>query len=264
MVGQKNLLSRLTKWEVEKIPHFIVITGFKGSGKFTVAKLISDKLQANFSVCGIKVDEIREVINTAYNVREKVVYCIKDADTMRAEAKNALLKITEEPPESAYFILTVSDASTLLDTIKSRATVLDMEPYSPDDLMEYCNLRGYTENVTDICDIAGTPYEVDLLVDYGQDFLDSVELVIDNIIDVQLGNAFKSANKLAIKNEEGYDLRVFWEAVVNVCLNKIHEPTMRYANMAIVTIPYTLKVTKLGVNKQQLYDAWVFEIRGIV
>lgn len=262
MIGQKKLIDTISKLTVDNMPHFIVFVGERGSGKTTLSKFVADTIGATFTISGIKVDEIREVINTAYTIREKTVYCIQNADTMRNEAKNAMLKITEEPPANAWFILTVEDDSNLLATIKSRANVFYIEPYTVEELKTYIH-KNYNEagdEVTTICNLASTPYEVDKLIEYGKEFIEYVELVADNIAEVEPANAFKSSCKLAIKNDAGYDLKLFWRVFVDVCIRRIHDD-IKYANGALVTIPYECKVMKLGVNKQQLYDSWVFEIR---
>lgn len=259
IIGQKNILNYVDN--LTEVPHFIVFIGSKGSGKTTLATYIADKLNATFSVCGTKVDEIREVIDTAYHTKDPIVYCIRNADTMRAEAKNAMLKITEEPPENAWFIMTVEDDGSLLDTIKSRALVIYLEPYSKDELSNYYKLK--YDGVPRYIDIATTPYEVDMLQEYGQDFIDYVELVVDNIAEVASANAFKSANKLALKKDEGYDLKLFWNTFVQTCLNRLDDDVLWYSQGVCETLPYVAKVQKLGVNKQQLYDSWVFSIREV-
>ena len=265
MIGQKNLINKINSISIDKFPRFLVLVGDKGSGKTTLSHLIADNLKAEFALSGIKVDEIREVINTAYNVRDKVVYCIKDADTMRNEAKNAMLKITEEPPKNAYFIMTVQDDSSLLDTIKSRAFVLYMEPYTIDDLKEYyhTNYTAADSDIDIVCDIATTPYEIDKLIEYGGDFIEYVSLVVDNIAEVEPANAFKSSDKLALKKEEGYDLKLFFKVFCKVCMDKLEIDLEHYAHGVVATVDYINKCGRLGVNKQQLYDSWVFDIREV-
>jgi len=70
-----------------------------------------------------KVKEVREVVATSVirpNDGEFKVYIFADADTMRAECQNALLKFTEEPPPYVRIIFTAKSPDLLLDTIKSR------------------------------------------------------------------------------------------------------------------------------------------------
>jgi replication-associated recombination protein RarA len=268
VIGQKNILEWLEK-NAENMSNFIIFVGPRGGGKTMLAKILAKKLQANFATCGIKVDEIREVIDTAYKVSDKTVYCIQDADLMKAGAKNAMLKITEEPPKNAYFVLTVRDESTLLGTIKSRGTLFNLQPYTQDELKRYfySNIASEGSNYPEldtITRIARTPFEVDLITKYGKEFLDYVELVVDNISEVQPANAFKSANKLAFKDEtDKYDIELFFNTFIEICLNRIVKNPIKYANGVRVTAPYLLKCSKLGANKQQLYDMWVFAIREV-
>lgn len=269
MIGQRRINNWIDNLDCDNFPNFILLSGGKGSGKTTIAKTIAKKLNATFTVAGIKVDEIREVIDTAYTVKDKTLYCIQEADTMRNEAKNALLKITEEPPKNAYFVLTVCDDSTVLDTIKSRAMCFTLDPYTFEELQKYFWSLSYVssdvskEEVETICTIATTPYEVERLIEYGKDFIDFVNLVVDFISEVEPANAFKTSNKLAIKSDEGYDLKLFWEVFVYVCMKRLEEDCLKYTKGACATIPYIAKIQKLGVNKQQVYDSWVFEIREV-
>lgn len=269
MVGQVRILNYIDSLNTKNIPSFLILLGGKGSGRTMLAKHFANSIDATFTTCGIKVDEIRSIIDTAYKTREKVVYCIQDADTMRNEAKNAMLKITEEPPKNAYFVMTVENDSTLLDTIKSRAMVLSLDPYTKKELEQYfysTTNEGGSE-IKLISDIATTPYEVDKMIEYGKDFIDYVNLVIDNIANVEPANAFKAGGRIALKNEEDkYDFKLFLNAFIELCINRIYEDTKNsyhYSKGIDVTIPYLNKVSHIGVNKQQLYDAWVFEIRGV-
>ena len=178
MIGQKKVLDHIDKLN-KNIPKFIVLIGPKGSGKRTVARYIAEKLDAFYSVCGIKVDEIREMIDTANIVSLDTVFCIEDADLMRNEAKNALLKITEEPPAHAYFILTISNEGSMLDTIASRADVIHLQPYTKQELCEYWESKYDETTWKDMfCDTATTPYEIDLLVKYGSEFIEYVTLLL--------------------------------------------------------------------------------------
>lgn len=54
------------------------------------------------------------------------VSIIKDADLMESKAQNALLKTLEEPPQSNFFILTAKSRSAIIDTVKSRVSILEL------------------------------------------------------------------------------------------------------------------------------------------
>ncbi len=75
----------------------------------------------------IQVEQIRQMVSDAYvrpSQADKKVYIIRDAGTMNPTAQNAALKILEEPPEHAVFILCTDSAESLLATVRSRCTVV--------------------------------------------------------------------------------------------------------------------------------------------
>ena len=152
MIGQENNLEIIKKWRCNKsIPRFIIISGARGSGRLTLAKVIMKMINAKGIIMGNSIDDVRETIENAYNITDATCYIFRNADDMRNEAKNALLKVVEEPPNSAYFIMTVENIDNMLGTIKSRGTVLKMQPYSRKELkslcedellLEYCSTPG--------------------------------------------------------------------------------------------------------------------------
>ena len=265
MIGQTKVRDKIKQLiDNNRCPSFIVLIAPRGYGKRTLAKYISYMLNATYAPCGAKVDEIREVIDTAYKVREKVLYCIEDGDLMRNEAKNAMLKITEEPPESAYFCLNVSDERYLLDTIRSRGTVFHLDLYSMNELKQYYGTLDSTKTLDEkLYQIANCPGELNLLMQYGSDFLEYVDLVMDNIAEVEPANAFKSSSKLALKTDEGYDLNLFFRSFCWECINRIKQDPLRYSQGVLATSPFVNQSMQSGVNKQQLYDMWVFKIREV-
>jgi DNA polymerase-3 subunit delta' len=56
------------------------------------------------------------------------VFIVEDADTMNDQAANALLKTLEEPPPTSHLILTTSNPTALLATIRSRCQIIRFAP----------------------------------------------------------------------------------------------------------------------------------------
>ena len=221
-----------------------------------------------FADIGIGVDAIRDIVSNAYKVTNPIIYLIADADNMSNAAKNALLKVTEEPPNNAYFIMTLEDENNTLETIRSRGTVFHMDRYTPDEIGDYFYDKYHANHgkddeviVKELCD---TPGDVDILVKMGiKEFYDYVQLVVDNIAEVSLANAFKIPSKVALKEDsEGYDLRLFWKAFMKITF----ETKVGYENWGLaveVTTKYLQKLRIKGINKQMLIDNWVLEIRDL-
>ncbi len=84
-----------------------------------------EKDKKEFSVKIIR-DYIKPEAYVKPNEGEGRIFIIKDAETMNISAQNALLKILEEPPTGVRFILCCDNAVSMLETIRSRATVYSL------------------------------------------------------------------------------------------------------------------------------------------
>lgn len=74
----------------------------------------------------IQVAAVRAMVADAQimpNEAARKVYLIHDADTMNLPAQNALLKLLEEPPAGAAFVLCTGNPALLLPTVRSRCAV---------------------------------------------------------------------------------------------------------------------------------------------
>ena len=79
----------------------------------------------------IAVDQIRALRADAYvrpNQGARKVYVIDPADAMNPAAQNALLKVLEEGPAYAAFLLLAGEPGKLLDTVRSRCEPLRLPP----------------------------------------------------------------------------------------------------------------------------------------
>lgn len=270
MIGQKKLQEQIiNQINNDTFPRFSIITGFKGSGKKTLIHTIAPYFNSNVVFLeDVKVDTIRSMITTAYKVSDKTIYVIPDADNMSLAAKNTILKVTEEPPYNAYFIMTLTDTSLTLPTILSRGMVYRIEVYTPNDILEYVkenyeHLDSYDRDI--IVDIAETPLEVNQLVSYDvKTFYNYVELVVSNIAEVSGANSFKIADKIELSKEdtEKFDLKLFWKIFMNICLIELRESyDIKYSDAIRITSKCLQDLNITGINKQMLFDVWLLEIR---
>ena len=79
----------------------------------------------------IKIAQTRELVEEAYyRPREgrQRFFIIDEADRLRDEAANSLLKTLEEPPPTSTLILLTSRPNSLLQTIRSRAQRINFAP----------------------------------------------------------------------------------------------------------------------------------------
>lgn len=155
------------------ISHFYLISGPAGSGKHTLARLLAAAIMCRGSdvpcmgctACrkimadthpdfitvtdpehknvAVKiVREIREDMFILPNEADRKIYLFPQE--LGVEGQNALLKILEEPPEYGVFILLSENPETLLPTVRSRCTQLQMQSL-PENILRSALQNAYPE-----------------------------------------------------------------------------------------------------------------------
>lgn len=268
--GQKELLSDInTLIDKNKFPHFAILVGGVGFGKKLLADYIAMRLGANFVPCGIKAEEVRDVIYNSYTVAEKTLYMFFDCDDMSVTSKNALLKVTEEPPNDSYFIMTVQDLSSVLGTIISRATVFYMNPYSVNDIDEYIKKNGFdfddkTHSI--VRQICACPNDVriasssDIKVVY-----DTADKFIQYIGAVNLANELKISQSLDIKKDDSEKINtvMFMRCILLCCSQMISQDGVIPDDIKVFysiikeTSKSLIEFQTKGSNRQSVIDNWI-------
>ena len=268
MIGQKVLLDRI-KGQVErgKFPRFSIFIGESGSGKRTLAKEVASLMQASCSmVPDVKVDTIREVIEAAYKIDLPIIYVLADCDNLSTNAANALLKVVEEPPKNAYFILTCENLENLLPTIKSRGVTYMLEPYTYEDKLDFLAWEKQLDEEDEafILEVAANLGDLQKFLAINiKEFRDYVNLVIDNIAVVQGSNAFKIGDKISLKDDDKYNLKLFWRAFSCICVDRMTgEDALKYAVAVALTGDAIQQLSIKGINKDMLFSSWVLDIRS--
>lgn len=93
----------------------------------------------------IKIEKIRQMQEKVLEkpiISKKKVYIIKDADCMTKEAGNCLLKTLEEPPSFITIIMTGSNESMFLNTIRSRCMKIAFNKIKDNLLQQYLQNKG--------------------------------------------------------------------------------------------------------------------------
>lgn len=266
MIGQKRLLNELT----QHLPRFTILVGDKGSGKKTLCHEVS-RIHENMNFCfepDNKVDTVRQVITESYKNTSPTVYIFTDADNMSGNAKNALLKVTEEPPNNSYFILTLESLSNTLETIRSRGVAYYMDNYTEDELHEYT--FSIDSDMTDerwrlVKAICENPGEVrDVVIDFDiVEFYNYVDKVVSYIDKASGSNVFKISMNIKLKDDaKGYDLKLFFRTFILVCRNRYEqEKNIKYLHGIQVTSTYLSELYITGISKQGVLDLWILDVR---
>lgn len=257
IIGQKKNLELIKKWRMNKdFPRFIIIAGDAGSGRFTLAKSIikSAGLEGIVHECGI--DAVRTAIEESYNIATPTLHIFKDADGMSVNAKNALLKVVEEPPKNAYFCMTVRNIDGMLGTIKSRATVIKMEAYTRNEL----------ESVTD------DQIKLEYFKNIGQMKIDRKDLdraircsseIIESLATLNRSKLFKSATLLKAKKTDTD--KIDCDLFMNVFEKNIEENIVRgfchvsYQDLSIIA-KYKRYLNMNTINKKACIESMLLSI----
>ena len=152
VLGQDHVTSILRRaLEQGKIAHAYLLTGPRGVGKTSVARILAHEINhlpydddsSNLDIIEIDaasnngVDDIRALREKAQVPpvsAPKKVYIIDEVHMLSKSAFNALLKTLEEPPEHVVFILATTDADRLPATILSRVQQFFFRPI-PTEIM---------------------------------------------------------------------------------------------------------------------------------
>lgn len=263
MIGQNNNKQFINNLIANnKLPRFIIISGTRVSGKATLANYIAQQLTAPLIEAETGVNGVRDIISQAYKSPIPICYLIRHADELSKSALNALLKVTEEPPKQAYFILTTNNYGNLLDTLKSRGTTIRMEPYSQHDLWR----ADKSGQLIDYCDTVGKIRET---VESGDkaEMIAFCNSVLDNISRVTLTNALKIGSKIQFKDTDTdkYPIPMFFDMMKSVCRSRMiqhrHEEDLfghiRYYQIAC---EYASKMQAKSVKKDALFDRFIIDM----
>lgn len=266
MIGQKHLIEVIDSLINEQVlPKFIILVGLRGSETNQIVEYIEKQCGSITLDMGTSVNDVREAITRMQTIGSDNVLCtFKDADNMSISAKNALLKIVEEPPKNVRIIMTLQSLNSMPDTIRSRASVMTLLPYTTTEIGEYASRYNPTsEELGIIADICETPGDVDMLHEEGIIAFDEyVNNVIDNIADVSGANSFSIAKKIKFKEEDtGFDLILFFRAFIAKCLHRMPDDVVRYAEAVRITTKHMQELKVNGLNAQSMFDIWILDIR---
>ncbi|HKW80033.1 MAG TPA: DNA polymerase III subunit gamma/tau [Casimicrobiaceae bacterium] len=163
LVGQEHVVRALINaLERGRLHHAYLLTGTRGVGKTTIARLLAKCLNCATGVtatpCGVcpacvdidagrfvdlleldaasntGIDNMREILDNARyapTVGRYKVYLIDEVHMLSKAAFNSMLKTLEEPPEHVKFILATTDPQRIPVTVLSRCLQLNLKALPP-------------------------------------------------------------------------------------------------------------------------------------
>ncbi|MCI8537094.1 MAG: DNA polymerase III subunit delta [Oscillospiraceae bacterium] len=172
LAGNASLKKLLGAAGGRDLSHAYIISGPAGSGRRTLALCLAQALLCSGSgarPCGtcvhcrkaaagihpdlirvggdgkdVKVDAVRSLRSDAYirpNEGDRKVYLVENAGSMNSSAQNALLKLLEDGPAYAAFLMITGPSETLLETVRSRCVELTLSPLTYGETLDELRRR---------------------------------------------------------------------------------------------------------------------------
>src|SRR3981081_2433170 len=159
LAGQEHVVRALTNAiERGRLHHAYLLTGTRGVGKTTIARILAKSLNCVLGVtptpCGVcaacmdvdagrfvdlleldaasntGIDNMREILDNARyapTVGRTKVYLIDEVHMLSKQAFNSMLKTLEEPPEHVQFVLATTDPQKIPVTVLSRCLQFNLK-----------------------------------------------------------------------------------------------------------------------------------------
>ena len=270
VIGQEPIIKQINS--MKNLPQFIILLGPQGSGRSLIAKYIAQDRDMDYIEINNKIADIRILIDNTVGLTRPTMYFIQNADELTLQAANAMLKIAEEPPQNLYLVMGLVTLENTISTIVSRATVLQLEPYTISQLQEfYKELDTVVQYEDAMLNCLSTPGDIKTYINTFDSCYEYVQLVYKNILKVRTGNAFKISNKIDFKEvNDVITPKLFLSVFLEYLRRQLHELTVNeveavdiYRNMIFYTNQALIQLNKKGANKKMIFDLWVLNIRTL-
>lgn len=202
IVGNEQVIASLENLiKKNKIPHAILFTGPSGTGKTTIARILKKELDcADYDFVEINaasargIDDVREMNKNIYACPmggKSKLFLIDEAHQLTSEAQTALLKMLEDPPSHAYFILCTTEERKLKNTIHTRCTTYKMSALDKEQLKKLITMVCVVEKVK------LTEEVLDLVIDVSEGSARKCLVVLEQIIAIpDVRGQLESINKI--------------------------------------------------------------------
>ena len=202
IIGQQLCIKNFNK-VIDKESFFTIFTGQPHQGKKYITTQVLKNANVNYKVLNgedLSVDALRELIETQVNT----VFVVYSIDRISKRGQNILLKTLEEGNIKLIGICT--SISTLIYPLISRAFLIEMNPYTPEELILFN--EGNNNIFEDwLIRLSTSPAELLLFKGIGiQKLVDTINILLPGFKTISFASLL---NALKILNQEGVDGELF-------------------------------------------------------
>lgn len=188
-------------------------------------------------------------------ISKRKVYIIKDADLMTKEAGNCLLKTLEEPPSFVTIIMTGSNESMFLNTIKSRCMKIVFGKIQDDVLKEFLINNYNIELDNNILKACEGSIEKALKVNEKKEEYEQALRIFSNIENYKLLDVINKLDFIYKNKEDIYDILDY----INIILSSKQLENPKYI-IYIEAIEQAKKSLKANSNFDMSIDNMLYKI----
>lgn len=277
-LGQDALKKYTDPLTINNLPHSILLCGTKGSGKHTFCQYLCEQM-------GMLYVDVKEAIGndklvtksySASSLRDYLDYCYTCVDIrclvinyadIDIKDSAVLLKFLEEPPKNIFIIVLTEYSEYVIETIKNRCRIFNMEPYTKEQLGEFCTCA---DELDVVLKYATTPGQVIELCQVGLKSVKSNEALCRNIF-TQIQNASYS-NILNIPEtffstkNTNFPFDVFLRILSTTIFDIINQSQIPFAyyDAALLTFKFLDSCRNPRIDKRAELEHYLFDLKQML
>jgi DNA polymerase III delta prime subunit len=260
MVGQEDLIKKLTSYSINNFPQTLMLVGDKGCGKHLIVnEIIAPHLK--LEVIDITNNISSDSLSDIYIRALPSLYLI-NVSLLSQKEQNNILKFIEEPLSNSFIVLLTEDKNHLIETVINRCSVYYFESYKEEELLSFIKYKN-KENKNIALKICTTPGQI---IETTEEKLEKLynrcKMVTLQIKDASVPNTLKISLDINYKEDtSNFDISMFFKCLNITNLEEyIKNKDDLYFKFYNKTSEYIKRLNNSRINKQVLMDNFLINL----
>lgn len=203
----------------------------------------------------INVEDVSKIVESSQVTpfeADKKVFVLLHSENMNEASQNKILKTIEEPPKNTYFLIACTGTTRILQTIKSRVKMIELDELTPTDIEKLLINSGIAESKAQIfatCASGNGSFAEKLVSDDG--FIEFFNQIVSCFYDIKgsrdvlkYSNIF---NAKTVNKEEFLDIFMMISRDISMLLAG-HEELVNFKNIVSKLKVVSSMLNYEGVN----------------